>query len=91
MTWKEIEQNLDNGKKQIVFVTKPLDICFRVYNYSTNSTVNTMLSLLDIWGLGQVVLSFIKRNLSLKVMRLIEKYMISSVLVLCKSSLKGLR
>lgn len=52
MTWKEIEQDLDNGKRQIVFVTKQEHHSFQVYNYSINSTVNTMLSLFDIWGNG---------------------------------------
>lgn len=50
MTWTEIEQNLDAGKRNIVFVTHRSGLSFRVYNYSINSTVNTMLSLFDIWG-----------------------------------------
>lgn len=51
MTWSKIEQNLDNGKRNLVLVTKPLNtFSFRVYNYSASSIVNMILSLFDIWG-----------------------------------------
>ena len=51
MTWSKIEQNLDSGKRNLVLVTRPVSsFSFRVYNYSPNSTVNTILSLFDIWS-----------------------------------------
>lgn len=50
MKWSDIEKKLDEGKRQFVFVTKPYCGSFRIYNYSTSSTVNSVLCLFDIWG-----------------------------------------
>ena len=50
MKWKNIEARLDNGARNLVYVTKPIGSTFRVYNYSVNCTANSMLCLLDVWG-----------------------------------------
>lgn len=50
MKWKNIETRIDNGARNLIFVTKPMGSTFRVYNYSGNSTANSMLCLLDVWG-----------------------------------------
>lgn len=50
MKWKNIEVRLDNGARNLAFVTKPMGNSFRVYNYSGNSTVNSMLCLFDVWS-----------------------------------------
>ena len=51
MTWKNIESRIDNGARNLIYITKPMGITFRIYNYSGNRTVNSMLSLFDVWGM----------------------------------------
>lgn len=51
MTWKNIETRIDNGARNLVFVTKPKGNSFRVYNYSGVCGVNYMLYLFDVWGM----------------------------------------
>lgn len=50
MKWKDIETRIDNGARDLVFVTKPMGSTFRAYNYSGNCSVNSMLCLFDVWG-----------------------------------------
>lgn len=50
MKWKNIETRIDNGARNLVFITRPTGITFRVYNYSEDCTVNSMLCLFDVWG-----------------------------------------
>ena len=50
MTWKDIETRIDNGARNLIFVTKPMGNTFRVYNYSGNCDVNSILCLFNVWG-----------------------------------------
>ena len=50
MKWKDIEKRIDNGAKNLVFVTKPSGSTFRVYNYSGSCGVNEFLRHFDVWG-----------------------------------------
>lgn len=50
MKWENIAARIDDGARNLAFVTKPMGSTFRVYNYSGNSTVNSMLCLFDVWG-----------------------------------------
>lgn len=61
MTWKNIETRIDNGARNLVFVTKPKGNTFNVYNYSGNCGVNSMLYLFDVWG-KSASCSFLYKN-----------------------------
>lgn len=50
MKWTNIEAKIDNGARNLVFVTKPMGSTFKVYNYSGDCGVNSMLCLFDVWG-----------------------------------------
>lgn len=49
MTWKDVEKQLDYGKRNFVYISKPRGLSFDVYNYSGNSFINTLLGKLDVW------------------------------------------
>ena len=50
MTFADIERTIDRGARNLIFVTKPYGRSFRVYNYSGDPYINTILSRFDIWG-----------------------------------------
>lgn len=50
MKWKNIETRIDNGARNLAYITKPMGSTFRVYNYSGHSTLNSILCLLEVRG-----------------------------------------
>lgn len=54
MTWKDIEKQLEYGRRNIIYVSKIKGLSFDVYNYSSNSFVNTLFGKLDIWATRKI-------------------------------------
>ena len=50
MTFNDIERALDKGARNLVFITKPHEKSFMVWNYSGNPYINTFLSRFNIHG-----------------------------------------
>lgn len=54
MTWKDVEKQLDFGKRNFVYISKPRGLSFEVHNYSGNSFINTLLGKLDVWATNKL-------------------------------------
>lgn len=50
MTWLDVEKQLNNNKRDIVFISSPMGKSFYVNDYSTVGFFKTLFSGLDIWN-----------------------------------------